>query len=52
MQYAFANGTCVFSNVPKMGDFKPGVESRWLLARVKRFGEEMEECQGNEGWVQ
>ncbi|KAF2161069.1 glycosyltransferase family 31 protein [Zasmidium cellare ATCC 36951] len=41
VQYSFTNGRCRLSRTPRMGEFKRGVESRWLLARVKRWGEEM-----------
>lgn len=37
VQFAFADGKCTFSSNPKMGEFRRGVQSRWLLARVDKW---------------
>lgn len=50
VQYAFKDGKCVMSETPKMGVSKNGVQSRWLLARAQRFGEQMASCKGDESW--
>lgn len=50
VQYEFTEGRCILSDVPKMGVSKSGVQSRWLLARVQRFAEQMAPCKGDESW--
>ncbi|CAK4033969.1 glycosyltransferase family 31 [Lecanosticta acicola] len=37
VQFSFANGKCALSDVPKMGEYKAGVHSRWLLARTENW---------------
>ncbi|GIZ36719.1 hypothetical protein CKM354_000018600 [Cercospora kikuchii] len=51
VQFAFSNGTCEFSPIPKMGIHRRGVRSRWMLARAKDFADKMEACAGDEMWL-
>ncbi|KAK4506064.1 hypothetical protein PRZ48_004029 [Zasmidium cellare] len=48
VQYSFEKdkGMCRFSGTSRLGEGRSGVESRWLLARVKRWGEGMGGCEG------
>ncbi|SMQ54886.1 unnamed protein product [Zymoseptoria tritici ST99CH_3D7] len=50
LQYEFAEGMCRFGDVPRMGSFKRGSQSRWLLARVQGWVEGREKCSGLDGW--
>lgn len=50
VQWSYKNGQCYFSEKPRMGVRKTGVQSRWLLARLQKFGYDMEECTGKETW--
>lgn len=49
VQFSHANGTCHLSELPKMGDFRPGMDSRWLLARTKQFADRLGAC--SESWT-
>lgn len=50
VQYSFFEGRCRFSDVPRMGEAKTGVQSRWLLAKVQKWAEGMKRCEGDETW--
>lgn len=51
VQFAFSNGTCEFSPIPRMGAHRTGVSSRWMLARAQEFADSMEACTGEELWL-
>ncbi|USW53482.1 hypothetical protein Slin15195_G068010 [Septoria linicola] len=51
VQFAFSNGTCEFSSIPRMGTHRRGVRSRWMLARAQDFADKMEACTGEETWL-
>ena len=51
VQFAYSNGTCEFSAVPRMGTHRKGVRSRWMLARAQEFADKMEACTGGEMWL-
>lgn len=50
VQFMLKDGLCEVGTLPKMGHSAPGTDSRWLLARVKEWGEKLGECKEN--WIE
>jgi hypothetical protein len=48
--YNEEEGVCRYADAPRMGTFRKGVQSRWLLARMQKWVADREECTQNEGW--